>query len=50
MKSMEIYYSDLTTEAQARFLKFQGLDDAEDGNFEYSPITIVDSEEEEDVT
>ena len=46
MKSFEIMFDDLTEEAKARFLEFQGLDDAEDGNFDCCPLAIVDLEED----
>lgn len=48
MKTFEIMFDDLSEEAQRRFLQFQGLEDAADGNFEVCPIAIAELEEEVD--
>ncbi len=45
MKAFEIMFSDLSEEAQKRFLEFQRLDDPEDGNFDIAPIAIVELDE-----
>ena len=46
MSTFEIMFDDLTEEAQARFLEFQGLEGPEDGNYDIVPIAIVDLEED----
>jgi hypothetical protein len=38
----EIYFSDLTEEAQKRYLEFQGVDDPAELNAEYSPLCILE--------
>lgn len=45
MKEFEIYFRDLTPEAQNEFLKFQGIADAKEGNFDFVPITIIEGPE-----
>ncbi len=47
MKTFEIMFSDLTEEAQKRFLEFQEIDCAEDGNYDKTPIACMDLEEED---
>lgn len=46
-RSMEILYSDLTPEAQKRYLEVNGVSDASELNWEVSPIAIVEVEVEE---
>jgi hypothetical protein len=48
---MDLYFSDLTPDAQKRFLKFEGLKSAAEGNYDMDilPITTV-VREEEDIT
>jgi len=46
MKSFEIMFDDLTEEAQARFLEFQGLESPEDGNYDIVPIAVLELEED----
>lgn len=41
MESFKIMFEDLDEIAQRAFLEFQGLDNAEDGNFDCMPIAIV---------
>jgi hypothetical protein len=48
MRTMELYYNDLTPEAQKRYLKVQGVSDASDLNWEVSPVAIIEVEEERD--
>ena len=52
MNKAEFYFSDLTPEAQDRFLKAQGLSSAAEGNYDMDVIPIftieVDEEDEED--
>jgi len=42
--SEAFYFSDLTPEAQARFLKAQGLVSASDGNYDMDIIPIFELE------
>lgn len=42
--SEAFYFSDLTPEAQARFLKAQGLSCAEDGNYDMDILPIFELE------
>ena len=46
MKSFEIFFDDLTEEAQERFLEHFNMKE-EDGNFELTPLAVVDMEIEE---
>lgn len=43
----EIMFNDLKPEAQKRFLKYMGLKDASEGNYEVVPITMIDYNDEE---
>ena len=47
--SEEFYISDLTPEAQSRFLKAQGLSCASDGNYDMDvvPVFVLETNEEE---
>ena len=45
MKEMEIYFQDLTPEAQERLIAFLG---GENGNYDVFPLTTLTIEEEED--
>lgn len=47
MKSVEIYFRDLTEEAQKEVLAAAGVQDPSDMNWEFFPITILDFEEDE---
>lgn len=47
MSQFEIYFDDLNSEAQDKYLEWIGIQKAEDGNFEYMPITILDRDDEE---
>jgi hypothetical protein len=47
MKSFDIMFSDLTAEAQERYLKFQGVSDESELNWEVMPLATIDREEEE---
>lgn len=38
----EIMFNDLKPEAQKEFLKYMGLKDASEGNYEVVPITMID--------
>jgi len=46
MEQFEIYYNDLRTEAQLRYLKFAGVKSADELNHEYIPIAIIEIEKE----
>ncbi len=46
MTSFEIMFDDLTPAAQDAYLEASGLECAADGNFDCSPIAIVDFENE----
>ena len=41
LEDFEIFFSDLTIEAQKRFLDFMELKSADEGNYDVIPITIV---------
>ena len=49
MKTFEIYFSDLTPDAQERFLAAQGLHSAAEGNYDMDviPICVFEFEEED---
>ena len=46
MSTFEIEFDDLNEDAQKRFLKFQGLENPEQGNLHISPIAFVELEGE----
>ena len=47
MNSFEIYFHDLTEEAQERYLRFRSVSSPEDLNADLSPLAIIDLENEE---
>ena len=47
-KMLEIYFADLTTEAQNGVLEFYGMIDSSEGNFEISPLAIIEVALDED--
>ena len=47
MAEFEICFRDLTPEAQKEFLKFEGIDDAKDGNYDVFAITTIEEPERE---
>lgn len=47
MESFEIFFSDLSPEAQKRYLNFQGVSDPDDLNADIIPLAIIDKAEEE---
>jgi hypothetical protein len=49
MKTMELFFNDLTAEAQKKYLKVQGVSDASELNWEVSPIAIIEVKEEPEV-
>ena len=46
MKKFEIFWTDLTEECQKRFAEFLKLEEGDDGNYTYIPITSFEIEEE----
>ena len=47
MNSFEIYFSDLTEEAQKRLLEAAGLDSHKEANWDTLPVTTIDFYNEE---
>ena len=47
-KSLDIYFDDLNKDAKEEVLKFYGMTDANEGNFELSPLAILEVERDED--
>ncbi len=47
MALLEIYFSDLNEEAQKRYLEFQGVSDPSELNAEYSPICVLERDDDE---
>ena len=47
MSEFEIYFRDLTPEAQQAFLRFVGIADAKDGNYDVFAITTIQEPERE---
>lgn len=47
MNQVEIYFHDLTPVAQQKLLHAAGMKDSSEGNFELSPLAIIDYEKEE---
>ena len=45
MIKFEIYFGDLTDEAQRGYLEFQGVNDAAELNVEHFPICVLEMEE-----
>ena len=48
MEEFEIYFEDLTEEAQKRFLVFMGFKDESDGNYDVFPIASIPKPEDDD--
>jgi len=48
MRQVEIYFDDLTEEAQTRVMEGMGISDKSEGNFEFVPLAILDYEVEEE--
>lgn len=44
----EIMFNDLKPEAQKEFLKYMGLKDASEGNYEFVPIATIEYNDDED--
>jgi hypothetical protein len=47
-KTLDIYFHDLCIESQDEVLEFYGMTDASEGNFELSPLAILEVELDED--
>ncbi len=47
MRTMELYFNDLTAEAQKKYLEVAGVSDPSELNWEVSPIAIIGIEENE---
>lgn len=48
MDEFEIYFNDLTPDAQKAFLEFEGIASPEDGNYDTFPIATICHEKEDD--
>jgi len=48
MKGMELYFNDLTAEAQKKYMEVAGVSDPSELNWEVSPIAIIEVEENQD--
>jgi hypothetical protein len=46
MRTLNLYYNDLTPEAQKKYLKVQGVSSASELNWEVTPLAIIEVEEE----
>jgi hypothetical protein len=46
MRTLELYYNDLTPEAQAKYLKVHGVSNASELNWEINPVAIIEIEDE----
>lgn len=46
MKTLEIYFDDLTIPAQQEVLNLYGMESEADGNFEICPLCILEAEDE----
>ncbi len=44
MPTFEVYFEDLTPEAQQRYLEWMKIENSDEGNFEFTPIVIFESE------
>ncbi|MFH1294263.1 MAG: hypothetical protein ABIJ44_09065 [Pseudomonadota bacterium] len=47
MSSFEIYFDDLSQDAQRSYLEFEGVDDPGELNAEYFPLCILERSEDE---
>ena len=47
MALFEIYFADLNDEAQKRYLEFEGTDDPSELNAEFSPICVLERDDDE---
>jgi len=45
MRSFEIMYDDLNSDAQARFLEFNGVENEDELNSTLAPLSIINLEE-----
>lgn len=44
MSNFEVYFRDLNEEAKKRFLDFEKMNDAREGNYDVFPIFVFESE------
>lgn len=49
MKGFEIYFYDLTEDAQKRYLEFQGVEDPSELNADIFPICVIERGEDDKV-
>jgi len=42
MSLFEIYFDDLSPDAQKRYLRFEGVEDPSELNAEYSPLCVLE--------
>jgi hypothetical protein len=47
MNTVDIYFDDLTEEAQQRVMEAMGIEDYSEGNFELGPFFILEFEPED---
>jgi hypothetical protein len=45
MRTLELFFNDLTPEAQKKYLKVQGVSDPSELNWEVNPIAIIEVED-----
>ena len=48
MKRFEFYWTDLTEECQKKLSEFLNLDEGDDNNWTYIPITTIEIEDDEE--
>ena len=48
MALFEIYFTDLHEEARKRYLEFEGVDDPSELNAEYSPICVLERDDDDE--
>lgn len=48
MSTFELYFSDLTEEAQKRFLKAEGIKNPEEANYDVFPIATIELDDIEE--
>jgi hypothetical protein len=46
----ELFFADLTDEAQKKYLKFEGVDDPAELNAEYSPICVIERSDDDEAS
>ncbi len=48
LEDFEIFFSDLTAEAQKRFLDFMALKTVDEGNYDVMPIAVIPFPQEDE--